>query len=89
MIYSYILPYKHTVQSINPTNVGGITKLLTQHMRIIPILSSVDFVQYLLLYTVQITREHTYVSAVHHYNYIILITLKIGNLKKKNRDHKK
>jgi len=28
------------------------------------------------------------VSAVHHYNYIILIILKIGNLRKKNRDHK-
>jgi len=27
----------------------------------------------------------TYASVVHHYNYIIL---KIGNLKKKNRDHK-
>jgi len=63
MIYSYILTYKHSVHSINPTNVGhGITQLLTQHMRVIAILSSVYFVQYLLLYTIQITREHTYVT---------------------------
>jgi len=71
MIYSNILTYKHFVHSINPTNVGrGITKLLTQHMRIIAILPFTYFVQYLLLYTVQITREHTYVSAVHHYKYV-------------------
>jgi len=61
--------YKHSVHSINLTNVGGITKLLTWHKRLIAILSFVYFVQYLLLYTVQITRERTYVSAVYNYNY--------------------
>jgi len=41
MIYLYILTYKHSVHSINPANVGhGITKLLTQHMSVIAILSS-------------------------------------------------